>query len=415
MVESLLKRKGLLKILVPLTGLAVVGSLLFFLEKKPRPPSAPPEEKTLSLQPSYSNTRAYREILDIQKAFTRNAKKIKPAVVSVHNLIEIENASASLRHSHRESTPWILALKQWLLHLNHITYQVEKFGSGLILDQEGHILTNYHLIKDADRLRIKLADGQEFLAKSVGFDPLTNLAVLKIFTFKKLPQAPLSPSYHVKTGEWVMAIGNPYGLEGTVTVGVVSGTGQTNSGIPDIEGLIQTDVSISPGNSGGPLINLQGNVVGINMVLAGAHAESNYTLPIERAIRISDQLIRNGRVERGWLGVGIQPLTPELANSFNLSKLQGGVLVNLIEPKTPAEHGGLKRGDIIVRFDGKRVSRSRTLQRWVSNARIGKIVTIQVIRNGAEKNLRVKIGRLDSQWLSEEPSGFNPAQTFRLL
>ncbi|MFQ5717806.1 MAG: S1C family serine protease, partial [Nitrospinales bacterium] len=228
MVESLLKRKGLLKILVPLTGLAVVGSLLFFLEKKPRPPPAPPEEKTLSTHPSYSNAREYREILDIQKAFTRNAKRIKPAVVSVHNLSEIENASAPLRHSNREPAPWLLALKRWLLHLNHVTYQVEKFGSGLILDQEGHILTNYHLIKDADRLRIKLADGQEFLAKNVGFDPLTNLAVLKIFTFKRLPQVPLGRSYNLKTGEWVMAIGNPYGLEGTVTVGVVSGTGKTD-------------------------------------------------------------------------------------------------------------------------------------------------------------------------------------------
>ena len=194
-------------------------------------------------------------------------------------------------------------------------------------------------------------------------------------------------------GDWVMAIGNPYGLEGTVTVGVISGMGRSNLGIVNYENFIQTDASINPGNSGGPLINLNGEVIGINTAVAEIGSGVGFAIPIEMAMRVASQLINSGEVKRGWLGVGIQSLTPGLASSFNLKHPVIGVLVNSVDPETPAEMGGLVRGDIIVQFDGKGVPSSNLFQQMVADTTIGKTVSIKVIRDGGETFLKVKIGR----------------------
>jgi len=192
-----------------------------------------------------------------------------------------------------------------------------------------------------------------------------------------------------------MAIGNPYGLDGTVTVGVVSGTGRTDLGISHFENFIQTDASINPGNSGGPLINLDGQIVGINTAVAAIGSGVSFAIPVEMALKVVDQLIHKGSVDRGWLGIGIQDLTPELAYNFSLVSPEG-VLVNSIENKTPAQMGGMLRGDIIIQFDGKTVSGLKYFQKLVADTVIGKRVPVKILRDGQEKILQIKIGKMRS-------------------
>jgi S1-C subfamily serine protease len=191
-----------------------------------------------------------------------------------------------------------------------------------------------------------------------------------------------------------MAIGNPYGLEGTVTVGVISGTGRTDLGISHFENFIQTDASINPGNSGGPLINLHGQIVGINTAVAAIGSGVGFAIPVEMALDVGDQLIRKGWVERGWLGIGIQDLTPELANTFRLQPSDSGVLVNSVQNKTPAQAGGILRGDIIIQFNSKAVSNLKFFQKLVADTAIGKTVRVKIFRDGQEKLLKVTVGKM---------------------
>ena len=192
-----------------------------------------------------------------------------------------------------------------------------------------------------------------------------------------------------------MAIGNPYGLENTVTVGIISGKGRTYWGGTDFESLIQTDASINPGNSGGPLINLDGNIIGINTGIAAIGSRVGFSIPIENALKIANQLVQNGKVMRGWLGVEIQNLTPELAKSLKF-KNTDGVLVNTVKLEESKLEGGIKRGDIIIQFDGKPVSSTKYFQKMVTNAEIGRIVPLKVFRDGKEKLLKIKVGKLVS-------------------
>jgi len=257
-------------------------------------------------------------------------------------------------------------------------------------------LTNYHVVKNLDRVLVKLSDGKEYFAKVLGYDTYTDLAALKISTLRRLPEPEFGESKALNVGEWVMAIGNPYGLEGTVTVGVISGTGRTDLGISHFENFIQTDASINPGNSGGPLINLDGQIVGINTAVAAIGSGVSFAIPVEMALEVGAQLIRNGSVERGWLGIGIQNMTPELANTFNLNSSEVGVLVNSIAKKTPAQSGGMLRGDIIIQFDGQTISNLKYFQKLVADTAIGKEVPVKIFRDGHEKTLKIKIGKMNS-------------------
>lgn len=410
------KSKRLHKILLPLLGLAVM-SASYFLNEKPEIKSAPAIREDSSPGP-YADLPAYKEIMALQNAFVRNAKNIRPAVVSISNLKKVSKESSAFHQRFNESKSWMSKFKKWFNEMTDQTYLAENLGSGLILNSSGYILTNYHVIEKAERLMVKLYDGSEYTAHIVGHDNITNIAVLKVFTLKQLPQAPIGKSENLNIGEWVMAIGNPYGLEGTITVGIVSGKSKMATNKEDVEdGIIQTDASINPGNSGGPLINLDGEIVGINSSTGTDDTvqETGFTIPIEKAIRIGNLLIDKGGVERGWMGVGIQSLTPELAASFNLPNLQGAVLVNSIENKAPAEHGGLRQGDIIIQFDGKPVAGAKMLQHWVENTRIGKEVPVRIIREGTEQTLTVKIGKLDGDWLAVKSSGDHRLRDSRLL
>ena len=266
----------------------------------------------------------------------------------------------------------------------------------MIINGDGYILTNYHVIEDTDEILVRLPDKRDLFAKVIGVDPKTDLAVLKISSFRSLPQPSFGTSRDAEVGQWVMAIGNPYGLQGTVTVGVISGVERSDLGITTYENFIQTDASINPGNSGGPLIDLDGKIIGINTAVAAIGSGVGFAIPIEMALRISEELIESGDVERGWLGVGIQGITPELVASFEMPLLENGVLVNKVDNNTPAEIGGMSRGDIIIQYDGKQVKNSRNFQHMVADTQVGKKVSIKIIRDGREKILHIAIGKLIS-------------------
>ena len=345
----------------------------------------------------FESRKDYQGLIKLQEAFVRNAKAIKPSVVSINKVKEvIENSSWQPKDSNSHSTPWYLRVGAWISnYINGRKYLVESVGSGVILDSDGYILTNYHVIQGLDRILIRLFNGREYFGKVLGYDVQTDLAVLRISTLRILPEPKFGHSLNAKVGEWVMAIGNPYGLEGTVTVGIISGKGRPHLDGTHFDSLIQTDASINPGNSGGPLINLDGNIIGINTRIADIGSRVGFSIPIEIALKIANQLVKNGKVIRGWLGVGLQNLTPELASSLKFNNTKG-VLVNSVELDELNSKNAIKRGDIIVQLDGKPVSSSKFLGKMVASMEIGRIVSLKIFRDGKEKMLEIKIGELIS-------------------
>jgi len=266
-------------------------------------------------------------------------------------------------------------------------------GSGFIVDKRGYILTNNHVVGDADRIEVKLYDGREFKAKVIGTDPESDVAVIKIDA-KDLPVLPLGNSDNLKVGEWVIAIGNPFGLSESVTVGVVSAKGRNRIGINDYEDFIQTDAAINPGNSGGPLINIHGEAVGMNTAIyskSGGYMGIGFAIPINMARNVMKQLLKKGKVVRGWLGVVIQQMDEDLAKSFGLKRPEG-VLVSEVTKDSPAEKGGLKQGDIILQLNGQKVKDVGELRNKIALTPPGTKVELLIMRDGKKKVLTVKIG-----------------------
>jgi serine protease Do len=266
-------------------------------------------------------------------------------------------------------------------------------GSGTIVDAKaGYILTNNHVVADADKLTVKLPDGRQFEAKVVGTDPATDLAVIKIDA-KDLPQAKLGNSDELEVGESVIAIGNPFGLEQTVTLGIVSAKGRTSVGLTDYEDFIQTDASINPGNSGGPLMNLKGEVVGVNTAIfsrSGGNMGIGFSIPINQARSVMDSLIKYGKVTRGFLGVVIQDITADIANALGV-QAGDGVLVANVGINTPAGKAGVKQSDIITTFNGRPVKSVNALRNAVAAIKPGTTVPLEVLREGKKLKLSIKI------------------------
>ena len=268
-------------------------------------------------------------------------------------------------------------------------------GSGFIIHKDGYILTNNHVIDGAKEVSVKLSDGRSFTAKVVGQDAKTDIALLKIDGAGNLPVLPLGDSDALQSGEPVMAIGNPFGLEQTVTTGIVSATGRVIGGGP-YDDFIQTDASINPGNSGGPLINAKGEAVGLNTAIfsrTGGSIGIGFAVPINMAKFVAPQLAEHGKVERGRLGVTIQPLSPELAKSFGLAQ-QDGALVSSVAEGSPAAQVGVRPGDVVVEYDGHKVGRTTDLSRMVAATPAGKQVTMKVMRDGKQMTLSPTIARL---------------------
>ena len=266
-------------------------------------------------------------------------------------------------------------------------------GSGVIVDPKGYILTNNHVIENAQDINVRLSDGRKLAAKLVGRDPKTDLAVLKVDAPAPLPVADLGDSDHLRVGQWAIAIGNPFGLDRTVTVGIISATARTRVGVTQYENFIQTDASINPGNSGGPLLNIDGKVIGINTAIVATGQGIGFSIPINQAKEVMRQLIAGGRVVRGWLGIAIQDMTDELSGTFGVKEREG-VLVADVMKGGPAEAAGVRPGDVIVELNGGAIKEVPELQRRVAGVAPGQTVRLTVLRDKKPVRLSVKIGEM---------------------
>jgi serine protease Do/serine protease DegQ len=276
-------------------------------------------------------------------------------------------------------------------------------GSGVIIDKRGLVLTNFHVVKGADEILIRLSDKREYRGQILGTDPKTDLAVVKFQPDHDLTVAPMGNSDALRVGEWAIAIGNPFGLDQTVTVGVISATGRSDVGIATYENFIQTDASINPGNSGGPLVNLKGQVVGVNTAIVAAGQGIGFAIPINMVKRVVDQLVDKGKVVRGWLGVALQPLSPDLAQSLGLAGTNGAVVGSTITG-SPAAQAGLRQGDVIVAYDKIPVEDYRHVQRLVAETRVGRSITLQVIRQKQKVDVAVTVAEVPDD-VARRPAG----------
>ena len=320
-------------------------------------------------------------------------RELKPAVVNV-SAKRTEQAMPEMRGQSDEDTPFDRYFRDFFG--SRPKRHERSMGSGFIINANGYIVTNNHVVDGATQVQVKLSDGRELPAKVVGRDSKTDIALLKIEA-TGLSVIPLGDSSALQVGEPVMAIGNPFGLDQTVTTGIVSATGRAIGAGP-YDDFIQTDASINPGNSGGPLINARGQAIGINTAIfsqSGGSVGIGFAIPTSLAKSVVTQLADSGKVTRGWLGVGIQPVTPDIAKSFGRSETTGA-LVSSVSDGSPADKAGVKPGDIITEYDGRKVERVSDLPRAVAGTPVGRDVRLGVVRDGTPMTLTAKIAALDA-------------------
>jgi len=333
------------------------------------------------------------------ESFSRLAETVSPAVVNIR--IEKTLKSPSIRQFHRD--PWgrESPFKDFFEHFfgeeGQREFKQPSVGSGFIIDKNGYVVTNNHVIEDADNIRVKLDDDNEFDAKVVGRDPNTDIALLKIEAGKELPFIKLGDSKKLKIGQWVVAIGSPFGLERTVTAGIVSAKGRVIGSGP-YDDFIQTDASINPGNSGGPLLNMDGEVVGINTAIIASATGIGFAIPINLAEGIIAQLKTEGEVTRGWLGVAIQDLTDEMADYYGL-KERRGVLVADVFKGDPADLSGIRAKDIILTVNGQKIETSRQLTSMIAGLKVGENAEVEVFRDRKVKTFSIRLAKRDDDRL----------------
>ena len=331
-------------------------------------------------------------LLQLQEAFISLADDVKPAVVNIAPI-----SGEPTKRQPRGGRP------------DHPGPNAPPgTGSGFLISEDGYIITNNHVIGNAEKLEVRLSDKRKFTGTVIGRDPDTDLAVIKIESDEDFPFVELGDSSQLKVGQWVIAVGNPFGLDRTVTVGVVSGLGREGVNLSRYEDYIQTDASINPGNSGGPLFNLNGEVIGINTAILNFAQGIGFAIPSSMAKEVVDQLIDHGSVIRGWLGVGIQQMTPELADEFGVKETDG-VLINEIFSEDPADRAGLQPGDIITKVNGRDAATPSTLAKLIAQNPPGKEVEIEVIRGGKRKLYSIMLGeRPQKPTTVNIPSGPEP-------
>jgi serine protease Do len=398
------ERRGMATKLVGLTlaACAGVGLLLYMAPSS----SAIEKEEALAARRQLKNTA------DLSTAFEDVAKALRPSVVNVRSAKRI-TAPAGLRElpDQQEMLRKFFgddfskrffgneAPRNGFGHRGGPDggLQQRGLGTGVIVSKDGRVLTNAHVVRGADELTVTLWNKKNYKAKVIGVDDKTDVAVIKIDA-KDLVPAELGDSHSVRVGEWVLAIGNPFGLTETVTSGIISAKGRANMGISDYEDFIQTDAAINPGNSGGPLVNLKGEVIGINTAIlseSGGSMGIGFAIPIDMARSVMNSLVKYGKVERGYLGVNIQDLTEELAKSFGYEGTKG-VLVADVTPDSPAGKAGLKAGDIITRLNGKPMDDMNQLRNAVAEMAPGTKVNVEVFRNGKDKAIELALGDRES-------------------
>jgi serine protease Do len=350
-------------------------------------------------EPAVSTGSTVSETPMVPANFSDLAEKVRPGVVNIQVVKKVKNVDFGFRNfpgnPFGDKNPFGDFFGPFSEGNPPRGFEQRGVGSGFVMSRDGYILTNNHVVEDADQIKVKLANGKEYEGKIVGRDSKTDLALVKIEGASDLHPLKLGNSEDLKVGSWVVAVGSPFGLEQTVTAGIVSAKGRVIGSGP-YDNFIQTDASINPGNSGGPLINMKGEVVGINTAIIASGQGIGFAIPINMAKEIAPQLQEKGHVTRGWLGVSIQEVTPELAKSFDL-KEKKGALVSQVISGGPAEKAGIEQGDIILEFDGKEVSDSKDLPRIVASTPVGKAVTLKVSRNGKITDRQVKLGEMEEK------------------
>lgn len=385
-----MKKKIALVLFALLTGIILGGGIVSIIYRPVSPPV-----KVIYREPQISG-----KIFGASKAFAKIVASVSPVVINISTTKTVDKESRfriddqffDLFSPFRE-TP-----RRW---------KEQSLGSGVIVSEDGYIITNYHVIEHAEEIKVTLYDKRTFRGRIVGTDPKTDIALIKIDE-GNLPSIPWTDSGDLQVGEFVLAIGNPFGLNHTVTMGIVSAVGRANVGISDYEDFIQTDAAINPGNSGGPLVNINGELIGINTAMlsrSGGYQGVGFAVPSNMARGIMSQLREKGKVIRGWIGVTIQDLTPELARKFGLDKAAGALVSNIFK-ESPAEKAGIMRGDVIVGFGGKEVSSVSSLRNAVAQSSINSSVKIRLIREGDGKSLTVRIAELPKEF-SEVPSALS--------
>jgi serine protease Do len=333
----------------------------------------------------------------IPASFSDLALQAKPGVVNIRTVKTVQGGGRVFEHFFGSPFGNREGLEEFFSPFFNQRPQSRKeqsLGSGFIISRDGYIVTNHHVIKDADQIKVILHDKQEYDASIIGTDPMTDLALIKVDT-KDLQPLKFGRSRDAEIGSWVVAIGSPFGLEQTVTAGIISAKGRILGSGP-YDDFIQTDASINPGNSGGPLVNMDGEVIGINTAIVRSGQGIGFAIPSDLATGIIDQLIDTQHVSRGWMGVAIQNVTPELAEYYGI-KDTGGVYVAKVYADNPAHEAGIESGDVIVAINGQKIETSRDLTITIANLKVDETVDVKIIRDGKEKTVEVKLGKRPDQ------------------
>ena len=324
--------------------------------------------------------------------------KVAPAVVNISTVRVVRGPGPVFKYffgPFEEGDPFKEFFERFFGDIPQREFRQKSLGSGFIISKDGYILTNNHVIEKATEIRVRLLNKEEFKAKVIGRDPKTDIALIKIKANHSLSAATLGDSDALRVGDWVIAIGNPFGLGHTVTVGIISAK-ERIIGAGPYDNFLQTDAAINPGNSGGPLVNLEGKVVGINTAIVAQAQGIGFAIPINMAKYILPQLKERGKVMRGWLGVMIQEVTPEIAHALGLKEVKGALVAD-VTPGSPADKADIRRGDVIIEYNGKKIEEMNELPRLVANTPVGKSVPIKIWRNGKIKQLTVKVGELEEK------------------
>jgi len=382
-----------LLLVVALGALIVVaqrGALNKFLPKTTAGRQVEPGDAGVTLKEAPATPRAKpsTQLTELQEAFVEIAKLVKPAVVNI-------NTTSKNTNPHGYGVPEEFRDFFGDDYMEHFgpPQEAQAMGSGFIVDGKGYIVTNNHVVQGASDISVALNDGRTFKAKLVGTDNKTDLAVLKIEAGKELPSVTFGDSDAINVGEWVVAVGNPFGLEQTVTAGIVSAKGRSIGQGP-YDDFIQTDAAINPGNSGGPLADIDGNIIGVNTAIfsrSGGYMGIGFAIPSNMAKKVIKQLIEKGEVVRGWLGIAIGELKPDEMKKRGVS---GGVAIADVYRGHPAYEAGILPGDVIVEFDGKKVDSVKELQRLVAGTPIGKSADVVVVRGSTRKTLKVEVAKM---------------------
>ncbi len=377
-----MKKKILFGLLTLLIGFLIGGLTYYSIYERVRIP-----QRSVHTPPVLSE-----KVVDTSKAFAEVVEAVSPSVVNISTKKTVRRERPSLFNDPFFDfiNPFQEIPRKW---------KEQSLGSGVIVSDDGYIITNNHVVEQADEIKVTLYDRRTLTGKVVGADPKTDIALVKI-DVRGLPTIPWGDAEKLKVGEFVLAIGNPFGLSHTVTMGIVSAVGRADVGIADYEDFIQTDAAINPGNSGGPLVNIHGELIGINTAIfsrSGGYQGIGFAVPSNMVRRVMEQLRKEGKVIRGWLGVTIQDMTPELAQKFGL-KTTAGALVSEVFKDSPAHKAGIKRGDVITAYDGRAVTGVSSLRNMVAQSKVGSEVVVTIVREGRSNKLRITIDELPKEF-----------------